>query len=92
MPEVFEIKKENELTIRVSRYQIDEAVQFLHTEGECFISDIDGSYAWKCRKRIMKYFQDEDVIVKSYRGDYVITVTGKKHPGFFFKLIKTSKD
>ena len=76
--------------MNVTTFMIDEAVGYLHEDGECFIAHIDSSLAWKYRQRMMKRFENEDVTIKSTPGKQKDLVTGKKHPGYYFKLVKTS--
>lgn len=88
LPKVFRVTDKTELTMNVTTFMIDEAVEYLREDGECFIAYIDSSLAWKYRKRIMKRFRDEDVKIKSTPGKRKDLVTGKKHTGYYFKLVK----
>lgn len=86
MPEIFKISNETKLNMRVTRYLIEECVDNLRKDGESFISDINSSLAWQCRKRIKKHFENEDVIIKSYPAD--IEFNGTEHKGYLFRVIK----
>ena len=93
LPEVFRITDKTKITMRVTTLMILEAVGHLRKDGECFIAYCDtSSLAWKYRQSMMKHFENEDVTIKSTPGEQEDLETGKKHPGYYFKLIRTSKD